>query len=427
MEKEQQTDILIIGAGIAGLYTAYLLINEGYKVSILEASPTYGGRIKSLTGFAPIPIELGAEYIHGKNSILYELVDYFNEEIIPIKDKSYIWWQEQLLTEKQAIKNKEIAAAFDFMDNSWRYQGDEIEVDNYLKEQAFYKNTSQILEVFGMEYGTTNNYLGLKSLAKAEEMWTSGDEHYKLKTPMINILREFIDCASPYIAYNQAVNHIDYSQEDTIKIRTAKEKIYEAKYVVCTVPLTMLKNNSIEFLPELPINKKKALESLGMDAGAKVFLKFKKRFWRKNMWELFGTSSSPLYYQLFPQNHAEHSILVAYLMGDFAESFSAKGNQAVTDLVLELDLVFGNQVASKNFEDAFIMDWKKEPYIGGAYSYDAPYSDGKRRSLAESIDNRLFFGGEATNYTGHAATMHGAMETGDRCYKEIKKIFKPLI
>lgn len=427
MEIEQKTDIVIIGAGIAGLYTAYLLINEGYKVTILEASPTYGGRIRSLTGFATLPIELGAEYIHGKNSILYELVDYFNEEIIPINDKSYVWWHNQLLTEKQAAKNNEIAAAFDFMENPWRYQGDEIDVHQYLTKQAFYKNTSQLLEVFGMEYGTTNNYLGLKSLAKSEEMWISGDENFKLKSPMINILREFIDCASSYISYNQAVSLIDFSEADTITVKTNKEKVYETKYVICTVPLTMLKNNSIAFFPELPANKKKAIEALGMDAGTKVFLKFKKRFWKKNMWELFGTAVSPLYYQLFPQNHTEHFVLVAYLMGDFSETFSAKGNQAVMDLVLELDLVFGNQVASKNFDDAFVIDWKKEPFIGGAYSYDAPFSDGKRRSLAESIDNRLFFGGEATNYTGHAATMHGAMETGDRCFKEIKKLFKPLI
>jgi monoamine oxidase len=427
METEQNTDVVIVGAGIAGLYTAYLLINEGFNVKILEAAPTYGGRIKSLTGFAQSPVELGAEFIHGKHSVLYELADYFEEEIIPIKGKSYVWWNNQLLSEKKASKHPVIAQALEFMENAWRYKDEEISVQDYLKRKTWFDETSNILDVFGMEYGTSNEKLGLKSLAASDAKWTSGKKHYKLKTPLLNILREFIDCAGENIMYNQAVVNIDYTDKNTITIKTAKDLVLKAKKVVCTVPLTMLKKESIKFTPELPLNKKAAIEALGMDTGIKVFLKFKQRFWKKKMWELYGTTFCPLYYQLYPDNESEAPVLVAYLMGKFSETFRKKGNLAVEELVLELDLVFGENTASKNFENSFVMDCGKEKYIEGTYSYDAPKSEGKRAELAASIHNSVFFAGEATNYTGHAATLHGAMETAERCYNDISNSLKPSI
>jgi monoamine oxidase len=64
-------------------------------------------------------------------------------------------------------------------------------------------------------------------------------------------------------------------------------------------------------------------------------------------------------------------------------------------------------------------NWANEPYIGGAYSYPSINSAGHRENLASSISNKLFFAGEATNYNGHLATVHGAMETGYRAAIEI--------
>ena len=63
--------VAIIGAGAAGLYAAHLLSKRGIPVKVFEASDRIGGRIKPLTGFASFPIELGAEEIHGDNSVLY--------------------------------------------------------------------------------------------------------------------------------------------------------------------------------------------------------------------------------------------------------------------------------------------------------------------------------------------------------------------
>lgn len=58
--------VLIIGAGAAGLYAAYILKSKGINFQILEASANYGGRLGKLNTFANFPIDLGAQWLHGK-------------------------------------------------------------------------------------------------------------------------------------------------------------------------------------------------------------------------------------------------------------------------------------------------------------------------------------------------------------------------
>ncbi len=336
MEKNLIHDVIVVGAGISGLYAAYMLKNEGFSVKVLEAAPTYGGRIKSLTGFSHSPIELGAEFIHGKYTVLYELLEYFEEELMEIKGKNYVWFKDELLSENIAAEDAQIERVFDFLDNSWRYRGLDKTAEEYLANRPFPDSVRQLLEVFAMEYGTSNDKIGMRSLALNESNWVAGDQHFKLKSPLLSILREFLESLDHDIQYNSPVTAIDY-QTDEIKVQTEKGESLICKKLICTIPLTMLKKGMIKFTPELPTEKKEAIEVLGMDAGVKVFLKFKERFWKKNMWELFGTKSSPLYYNLFPGTQSDENVLVAYMMGKYAELFIEKGNKGIDELVIELD------------------------------------------------------------------------------------------
>ena len=58
------SSVLIIGAGVAGLTAGHILEQHGISLEILEASETFGGRLKKTDDFADFPIDLGAEWIH---------------------------------------------------------------------------------------------------------------------------------------------------------------------------------------------------------------------------------------------------------------------------------------------------------------------------------------------------------------------------
>ncbi|WP_020527179.1 flavin monoamine oxidase family protein [Flexithrix dorotheae] len=416
---ENKTDIIIVGAGISGLYCAYMLKSQGFKVQILEASSQIGGRIKSLTNFCDLPIELGAEFIHGKNSTLFNFLEYLNLKPQRIRGENLIYFKESLHEEEEASeKFPELNKAFTFFDTQWEYEGEEISVQDYLENQAFYKNTKNILDAFGLEYGTSNNHLGMRSLAKNEALWTAGKNDYKIEGPLQDILKEFKEVIEEDLKLNSIVTDIIY-ENDQVQVKDARLNYYEAQKVVVTVPLSILKNNLIQFQPKLPLLKIEAIQKIGFGSGMKVFLLFRDHFWEEDIFEIYGGKDCQLYYNPWPGRKSAPAVLVGYIMAERAEYLAKLGNQSVEILVKELDQFFGDKIASKNFDKFYIMDWTKEQFIHGTYSFDSPFSEGKRMVLAQNLNNTLFFAGEATNYYGHSATLHGAMESAERVVEEI--------
>ena len=82
-------------------------------------------------------------------------------------------------------------------------------------------------------------------------------------------------------------------------------------------------------------------------------------------------------------------------------------------------LLDGAGVASGSLIASHIMDWSKETFIKGAYSYQKVGTGDSRSTLAQSVDDKLFFAGEATNTEGHEATVHGAIQTADTAVEEL--------
>ncbi|MBX2841948.1 MAG: FAD-dependent oxidoreductase [Flammeovirgaceae bacterium] len=416
---ETKSDIIIVGAGIAGLYSAYILKNLGFNVTLLEASGNVGGRIKSITDFCNLPIELGAEFIHGKNSTLFSFLEYINLKPQRIRGENHIYFKNSLHNEDDAIdKFPELKDALAFFETQWEYNGEEITVQEYLEKQLFYQSAKNILDAFGLEYGTSNQHLGMKSLAKNEALWTSGKSDYKIMEPLQEILNEFSEVIQDDLKLNTIVTDISY-EEGKVQVRDTNLNYFEANRVIITVPLSILKKKLIQFHPKLPLSKNEAIQKLGFGPGMKIFLLFKEKFWREDLFEMYGGANCQLYYNPWPRTRSSPPVLVGYIMAERADYIAKLGNQSIEILVKELDQFFGNKMASKNLDDFYIMNWTKEPFIHGAYSYDSPYSEGTRKELAKTLKNSLFFAGEATNFNGHGATLHGAMESAERVVEEI--------
>jgi lysine-specific histone demethylase 1B len=116
------------------------------------------------------------------------------------------------------------------------------------------------------------------------------------------------------------------------------------------------------------------------------------------------------------------NILLAFIMGDQAAALSALGSDAAITAALlkELDSMYDGK-ATTSFVASFVQNWTTNPFIRGAYSYSTVGMGNARTTAAQSIDNKLFFAGEAMNLNGHHQTVHGAIETG---YKAVIDILK---
>lgn len=410
--------IIVVGAGIAGLYASVMLKEEGYQVTLLEASDKPGGRIRSNKNFTSFPIELGAEYIHGKRSLLFEYMSQIEQPIYRFKEKSRYYIDKQIYSHKKAKRIKTFREVLHFFNYQWHYEGEEMSILEYVHRHPVLKEYKEIIEGFAAEYGTTANHLGMLSLAMEERKWDSGSKNYKVEGSLSDCLQPMIDELVNELQFNQVVDYVGYNSNEVV-VTTSKGKKFKADKILVTVPLSILRNESILFDPPLPQDKLKAAKEIGMGEGMKIFLRFSTVFWKKKMTELYGAYHVPVYLSGGENLPVQGPVLTAYVMGDKAKALK-EHHLPIRDVLLnELDEVYGNKIATKHFEDIMIMDWGSELHVQGCYSFASQNSIGKRAALAKSISNKVFFAGEATNTWGHSSTMHGAMESAYKAVEEI--------
>jgi len=183
--------------------------------------------------------------------------------------------------------------------------------------------------------------------------------------------------------------------------------------------------SGLEFEPELPESKRKAVAKIEMGDAVRVLLKFRSPFWerirngryRDAGFFRFPGQPFPTYWTELP---VRSDLLVAWVGGPKATALSGASPSEVIDRALSgLDALFGEPALVRaEFERGFTHDWSRDPFARGAYSYVAVGGGDARLSLAAPVDDTLFFAGEATAHDGQGGTVNGALETGERAARE---------
>ncbi len=411
--------IIIVGAGASGLYAGRLLRDNGFPVTIIEASSTYGGRIRPLLTFSDYPIELGAEEIHGEKSLYTKLlknnsISFFNTSI----SENYYMCNGILKDEAEAESDEKYSKVIKAIQEIKTYKGQDISVESFLKKKNIDPKYFHIAEaIVGNEHGTNLNKLGMKALVRDLNLWDSGSENFLLKNRShLSAIQDIVKLKDLFIIYDFPVVKIDSSGKGVVVFDSKWRKL-EGDKIIITVPLSILKQGSIEFSPALPADKLNAIDKMGMDAGMKVIMKFTKRFWEESTGSIYSDGVVPEYWTAGKIRSVNNTVLTAYITGENATYLSSLGKGAIREVLIDLDRLFGKNVATKSLTDSFIMDWKKEPYIRGCYSYPAMSEGNSRELLANSIQEKIYFAGEATNIEGHSGTIQGALESAATAVK----------
>ena len=417
---ENKKKVVIIGAGAAGLYAAKLLSNHNVEIIILEASAISGGRIRALEGFADFPIELGAEEIHGEKSVYYDIaIEKQKSEVVDIDLEDFYFIDNEIVSQENLQKDKDFIKATKLIESITNYEGGDISLADYIKENGIEKNFWHIINAeVANEHGTSAERIGMTGLAFEENHWKAGERNLMLKNRShLSILQQHCESILNTIQFNKVVSSIDYSEE-YIELTTKDGQKYQADNVIVTVPISILKANHINFYPALPKDKQHAIQKIGMDAGMKIILKFKQPFWQDNTGSIFGELIPEYWITSIGRSQRDH-VITAFVHGVNAEYLSHEGEKSITYILNELDKMFGEGVASQSLEKYYLMDWFKEPFVRGTYSYDKVGIGNSRQVLAQPIDGKVFFAGEATCYNGHHASIHGAIESAERVVKEL--------
>ena len=349
MHAQQFSSVIVVGAGAAGLTAAYHLKQAGVSVQVLEASNRWGGRVKRLNGFADVPLDLGAEWIHGEDTLLGEILGQGETnpgvETIAFDPQTYQFWNKGRLKDFNIARN--FYAETKFRDTSW--------------------------------YGFFERFV-LPSVQDA----------IKLNTP---------------------VSYID-SDGDGVTIRSASGQSFTADRVIVTVPISILRDRDITFSFQQATRQLRDLNDVAFGKGYKVFLSFQERFYPDMLFfgsraQAFSTAyDSKIYYDAAFNKPTKSNILGLFNVDhDTLPRVDLSDAQIIDAVLTELTEIHGPDVRA-GFIKAKVQNWNAEPFIRGSYSM-TNNSDAWLEDILAPIEGKIFFAGEALG-GDYQSTVHGA-------------------
>lgn len=415
------TDVLIIGGGIAGLSAARSLAEAGLRVTVLEARDRLGGRLYT-QHVGQHPVELGAEFVHGKPEEILGLAAEGGVPIVPVEGnflhKENGSWANagELMHEVNELFSKMPA---DGLDQSFLHYLDHTAASEQVRHQAL-----RYVEGFHAADPALISVQSLVRDSQAEEA-ISGDHQYRMEhgyEPLVQAVVNRLDRQCCEILLNTAVTEVQWRPKQ-VTVRTSKRE-FTAPQAIITLPLGVLKARSVSFSPTLP-EKENAISFLEMGPVVRVSLCFATKFWEQEpvLADLsFLFTDDRNFPTWWSNNPLPCPILTAWAAGHDGTAQSGKNKDDVVQAAVQslANILEINEKQIRNhLIEAFIHDWQNDPFSRGAYSYAAVGGIDAARELAKPVANTLYFAGEAANSDGYNGTVHGAIATGLRAAKEV--------
>lgn len=406
--------VIIIGAGAAGLYTADLLVNQGVDVVILEAGDRIGGRVKSVRSFADFPVELGADVLKSQDSFFLQRIQELNLNTVQVGAgrENIFFFNGQALPAADWQNHADFIAAQDFINNIPAYGGDDKTILQAAQEAGLDVSVYGFIEgQVADPLGTDINKAGIDGVKNSLNLPTNSEVIALANNPLEDIFFSVFNHLIERVQFNTSVTSIDYSGEE-VTVETTNGSFLGNKVIV-TVPVSILKGGSINFVPALPESKKAALSRIGMDAAFKVFIKFNKNFWGQNTYKIYGGNLVPVYTSVGPELSESNRTLMIEAFGQDAEILRVLSDEDLKSSILnDLDNIFDGKASLNNdISELIKMDWTGDENIQGGYSYPlVGGSDEDRTALAEDIDAKVYFAGEAASVK--YGTLDGAFDSG---------------
>jgi monoamine oxidase len=435
-------DVIVIGAGIAGLAAASRLGQGGLSVLLLEARERIGGRIwTQMDSSAGHAIEFGAEFIHGFPPEIWQPLQEAGAKPEEVEGDS--WCVDDRLCP---------CNFFDQVDEILQKMNDRKPDESFLefltrtvppsndpKKESIRRHALGYVSGFNAADPALVGVHWLVKGMRAEELidgqraFRSGQGYEVL----LAIFRKRVFESGVQVCSQMVVERIDWSAGSASVTANSKEGAFNATApcVVVTLPLAVLKApagslGAVQFVPALPPEKYAVLERLEMGKVIRVVFQFRQGFWatispmeRKTLGRMSFLFSQddwfPTWWTAMP---SEAPIITGWAPFKSAERLTGQSRSFVIERGLRsLSGLLGASIEEIEglLVEAFFHDWQTDPFSRGAYSYGKVNADGAQETLARPVQNTLFFAGEATDTTGQNGTVHAAIATGYRAAEEI--------
>jgi monoamine oxidase len=420
-------DVLVVGAGVAGLRAASLLAQAGRQVALIEARSRVGGRLYSKQlPECDLAIELGAEFVHGKDPELLSLVSCARECLFEMDGDDLCYANSQL----NPCSHDDIFSILDKLPKD----NDQVFAE-WLGPKAISEKQKKTLTSYVEGFNAADAHrigtAGLVRQQKAEDE-IEGDRGFRLVSGYSSLanflLNQFLQAGGKLLLSTEV--HSVHWQRGKVEIEatetTSGEALtLEAARCVLTLPLGVLQSGAVAFQP-IPARILEAANQLAMGAARRIVYHFREPFWSEQFPKasfLFADGEIPATW--WTPAPKKTPLLTGWVAGPPASHPSiATEEQLMQAGIRSLAKMFS--LPEKRVQEQLLSwhshNWQKDPFSLGAYSYVPQGALWAVSAFTEPVESTLFFAGEHTDPDGHWSTVHGAL----RSVREVNKLLGAL-
>ena len=429
--EEKFFDVVVVGAGAAGLMAAWELVQTGKRTAVIEGKDYVGGRIHTIQDDKfELPVELGAEFVHGDLELTKMLLKKAGVETYEVKGD--IWQNEDKSLEEQSDFIEDYSA----LNKKFKEVKEDISVaeffEKHLQGTAFEELRFSLKNYVEGYYAADTNKASTFSLK--EELTKSDDEQYRVEGGYIKLVDYLYHQSKEKgveFFLSQPAKQIQW-KKDEVNVVTQQEN-FSAGKVLVTVPIGVLQSEKIRFLPAIA-ETIDASKKLGFGPVIKTLLQFDEAFWKNKAYTkgkdldklsfIFSKAVIPTWWTYHPKHVA---LLTGWSGGPHADDIKNLSEKEILKKALEsLSEIFSVDVTQlqKKLKGWHIANWVNDIYSCGGYSYEVVNGSAIKQIIKQPIEQTIYFAGEGLYDGPEIGTVEAALYTGRETAHQMVADFK---